>query len=1052
MKWNAIRGACALLLVGSGCDCTGPVAGGDGGDAGGVMDDGSSPSDGGDSGGADAGFDAAGPECALVTCTIGERCEMDVCVPNECADLMCLPTERCVPAPMGPGNVCVDNTCTDSIDCPDDEHCATGRCIADVCVAGTRMCTTDGEVAECSSDGSGTSVRYRCGSDAYYTSTCTEDGVDAYCPCRDDWDCPGFTVCDVDRCEGTGVAATCRLPPAPFTDVLPSLEPGFPWGGIDRGSRDAVGSPFPSSSQVVMTPLVANLDDDNGDGFIDERDFPEIIFMTFCGSSFRANGILRAVHGGGPARGGDFFATCGTTEWHEGDPLSISCSCATANLDPTSTAAVGDIDGDGIPEIIVAGEGDRLRIFSNTGVPLVTSSFTIPAGNPAVAIANFDGAGFAEIAVGREIYTLERDTSGALVFVDEFRGSLGQGRNGQGPISCIADLDGDGRQELIGGSTVYRFPVAPPGATRRSDCTGAETIPDEIDWCAGRLPVLWDARSINAAAIREGFCAVADVWGADPTQPPGPMNPLDGIPEVITVTSGRLQIFDSRDGTMIDDRNLPTGRGGAPNIDDFDGDGFPEVGTAGDNEYILIDLQAPTAMCPVWPRTFIDGVAGLQGNPMRAVPGAICMTGADCGDIDQFACNVSTGQCVCLHNGWLRRTEDSSSRVTGSSVFDFNGDGAAEVVYNDECFFRIYAGIDGTVLFRENSPSRTRTENPVVADVDNDGNAEIIFAASNESGFCSVGNNFNNGIEVWGDVSDSWVGARRIYNQHAYHVTNVFESSGIATREAESWLPWGGRLYNSYRSQPRSSGVAPDLTITAVQITSPGATCGMLSTTIDITVRVLNAGDLRVGPDVVVGFHGEWTAGPVMEPLYADAVMTPLTTILGTPLEPGGEVFVTVRYDAMFNSPGVLPDRVRVFVDEPDAERECREDNNESTRDVLAGAALPDLAVELGVVGGTCPTKTFETTLFNLGAVDVSNVMVRYYAGDPAAGGMPIHDELVTGPVPAGGSVVFSATITPFPSRAVTVHAVADPDDLITECNDGNNADEGELVDCSIIF
>ncbi len=85
-------------------------------------------------------------------------------------------------------------------------------------------------------------------------------------------------------------------------------------------------------------------------------------------------------------------------------------------------------------------------------------------------------------------------------------------------------------------------------------------------------------------------------------------------------------------------------------------------------------------------------------------------------------------------------------------------------------------------------------------------------------------------------------------------------------------------VYNTYRSQPRSPfGIAPDLTIGAVQISSPDATCGTLSTTIDVTVRVVNAGDLRVSPNVVVGFHGEWTAGPVMEPLYADAAMTQLT-------------------------------------------------------------------------------------------------------------------------------------------------------------------------------
>ena len=91
-------------------------------------------------------------------------------------------------------------------------------------------------------------------------------------------------------------------------------------------------------------------------------------------------------------------------------------------------------------------------------------------------------------------------------------------------------------------------------------------------------------------------------------------------------------------------------------------------------------------------------------------------------------CNATIGHCVCLHNGWKRDSDDDSSRATSSSVFDFNGDGAAEVLYNDECEFRVYEGQSGEVLFAAMSRSRTGIENPVVADVDNDGNAEVVPA------------------------------------------------------------------------------------------------------------------------------------------------------------------------------------------------------------------------------------------------------------------------------------------------------------------------------------
>ena len=198
----------------------------------------------------------------------------------------------------------------------------------------------------------------------------------------------------------------------------------------------------------------------------------------------------------------------------------------------------------------------------------------------------------------------------------------------------------------------------------------------------------------------------------------------------------------------------------------------------------------------------VDNQPMSQANLPRLAGGPACTEDADC-LAGEAVCNQTISKCVCLHNGWRRQTEDDSSKVTGSSVFDFNGDGAAEVIYNDECRFRIYNGLDGEVEFSEPSESRTRIEYPVVADVDNDGNAEIVFGTSNESGFCSEGlvEQYNAGIEVWGDAGDYWVSARRIWNQHAYHVTNIKEDGSIPIVEPKSWLSHNGRLYNTYRSQ-----------------------------------------------------------------------------------------------------------------------------------------------------------------------------------------------------------------------------------------------------------
>ncbi|MEZ4224239.1 MAG: CARDB domain-containing protein [Polyangiaceae bacterium] len=1001
--------------------------------------------------------------CSTQNCPKEQHCEIvsgaASCVPNECSDLNCGPTEECVTTANGA--YCGDISCKDDVECPEGRYCDGTICVDDKCAPGARQCSGQ-DLLECEQNGSGFTKKFSCQSGSpYYQSVCADDGKGAAdCPCEDDWDCPANTECEAGVCQGTGVAPTCSLPPEDFTNVLPSNE--ITWGGT-FANPTAPGSPFSSSVQVVMVPLVANLDDDNGDGKIDERDFPELLFTTFCNSDFTTNGVLRAVHGGGPNKGKDFFASCGTTRWVEGDALPATCACGTADLDSTASLAVGDLDDDGTPEIVAVTEGSNstngaIRIYSNVGEIIATSAVIgLNGANPAPTLANLDNAGLAEIVVGRIVFTLEKDTtSGKLKFLDTFEGTGQTGANGQGPVSCVANLVGDSKQEIAAGTTLYRMPI--PGGTikKRADCVGGETGETKT-FCDGQLVTVWDGQAVNGAtklpnANRQGFCAVADVLGTDQTKAPGPNNPLDGKAEVVSISNGRLYVLNGQTGELRIDRNIGQGSlGGAPNVDDFDGDGFPEIGSAFSAAYVMMDLQDTATECPTW-----TAVTDSNTNKPRTPPAASCQKDSDCGDTAKFACNEATSACVCLHNGWLRKTEDDSSRVTGSSVFDFNGDGAAEVIYNDECNFRVYDGLNGSVYFQQPSESRTRIEYPVVADVDNDGNAEIVFATTTESGFCSENKDsqYNAGIEVWGDKSDLWVSARRMWNQHAYHVTNITESGRIPQFEPESWLPYNGRLYNTYRSNPRSFGVAPDLTVQAIQVSSPDATCGQLSNKLNITVQIANIGDLRVGPGIVVSFHGTWNTPPLSEPLN-DATNAPLTLTLSNSLEPGDVILLTASYDASNNSPGVLPDKVRVVVDDGDQARECIESNNELEQVVQAQGPEADLRVDIGKPTGCPPSLVPQvpTTVFNDGSAPASNVLVRYYAGDPNAGGQPIHDEIIPGPIAAGGNVSVTPTMTSFPSGlSVLIYAVVDPNDAIPECNDGNNKDAADgKITCGVV-
>jgi hypothetical protein len=1117
------------------------ASGGDGGSAAG-----GSSGDGGKGGsvsvggaaGTDAGTGGSGGSvdpCLNVECGEGQRCESvsetAECVDNSCDDIDCDDGELCVSA-LGGGHICIDK-CSSDAACPEDRFCDTGsgECVDDECTPDTKTCGAGDTVRVCGSNGS-PSEPISCMSAGYYTSTCAADQSGAgACTCEDDWDCPAFMTCDAGVCSGTGVAPTCTLPATPFSEVLPEVE--FQWGGAnheynndggddntngddnstDDADDDATDKAFPWSAQVVAVPLVVNLDDDNGDGVADERDFPEILFISHHENRRDDDGIVRAIHGGGPNKGQDFFALCGNPArpatpaaayadaagayWSEGETVLTDCATggdtesSTSGLARSSSAlAAGDLDGDGFPEIVVMLEDKSLQILSNRGEVLFKSPVDlteVPGTDsfgsrlyyvaPAPALANLDFAGMPEIVIGNRVVSLKKDDLGAFAIDKVFIAASGargvQGRLVRtmattdlfitGPTVCIADLTSDAGMEIAAGPTLYRLPAAPPVG-----CGDPASLASPCP-----LDVVWDARADLDADQAEGFCAVADVLGdcADAAdcaaKPPGPDHALDGKPEVVLIANGHLVILESATGAVLRDDDLGGGDwGGAPNVDDFDGDGFPEIATALSDFYQVIDLQAPDATnCPAWDDTLDATSAPPQTNPVRD-PGGACTDDADC-TLSGTTCNELAKRCVCLHNGWQRDTEDDSSRVTSSSVFDFNGDGAAEVAYGDECYFRVYDGAAGGVYMALPSVSRTILENPVVADVDNDGNAEIVFIQNNwveqcnEDGSWASGgslagpdgpvtkDSLPSGITVLGDPTDTWVAARRIWNQHSYHVTNVLESGAIPLHEPESWKPLNGRLYNTYRSQPRNYGVAPDLALTAIQISSPDAMCGMLSDRIEITVVVRNQGDLRVGPGVEVEFFGTWGTD---EEALRDGGGMPIVVVLDKSLEPGASTLVTVEYQVGNNpSPNdeVLPDSVRVTIDGGDdasdgKERECDEDNNEIDHDVDGGDALADLAV---VVDSANCAGTITVTVTNNGAEDADDVIVRIYAGDPSSGGKVLGDESIDS-IPAGESETVTVAGGE-QNRNVTIWAVVDPDDSIEECNDANNIVKGPDLVCS---
>ncbi|MCP4571433.1 MAG: DUF11 domain-containing protein, partial [bacterium] len=462
----------------------------------------------------------------------------------------------------------------------------------------------------------------------------------------------------------------------------------------------------------------------------------------------------------------------------------------------------------------------------------------------------------------------------------------------------------------------------------------------------------------------------------------------DPYPEIVMVSYGTIYLLEHDGSEKWSVEHPGSGPGGPPAVADFDGDGEAEIGVAGKLLYAVI-----------------DGDGGIL---------------------------------------WTAPIMDSSSAITSSAVFDFEGDGAVEVLHNDHHYLRVFRGSDGTVLFETPNPTCTLTENPVVADVDGDGEAEIVAARNQMCGYGSQVGVFDQGIFVYGSPEGGWAAARRVWNEHGYHVTNVRDDLTIPAVEARGWLEPG---LNVYRAQAAGPAQQADLTTSRLRIDASGCPAE-----VGIAARIGNGGAVDAPPVPVAFYLGHPDAGALL-----GVVAT------GAELGPGELVDLTLRTAAIDGAATIC-----VAADDDGTRTggvsECNEVNNLLCVDFVGFCNSSDL--EIAVTDGQTAAApgtalTYTITVANHGPADVDGATVSDVfppslvgvswtctpSGAATCTPGPVTGDLADQvAIAAGAAVTYTATGTLGPDAAGTVVNTAQVTSPHVDPNPGNESAGDETV------
>ena len=714
---------------------------------------------------------------------------------------------------------------------------------------------------------------------------------------------------------------------------------------------------------------------------------------------------------------------------------------------------IGDLDADGRPELVLVNfEDGKVEVYRNytPGASPAMQRWVVSDSGVEVLsyngrtkrpqLADFNGDGIAEIFAGNAIFQLDLSNPANPLLKRVLKGNGPDGKFHDGIINSdiytslaaadmlsVADCNGDPDcegLELVAGNAIYAVDL------------------ETDDGDGFQLKIV---RNLNQLAPLyswgDGYTAVADI-------------DLDGTPDVVVI-SRRTFSFVEEWGIYIWDKKGLKHFLSFPNRN---GIGFPSIVNVFDDRKKGFAKDFPEIFTETEDRLTCFNLNAATLNPNKP--------------------------------WWWSMPVDSSSGAGACTVFDFNADGASEIVYRDRSHLRILYG--GPAPFppgvdNERNWWKTPTGTfigegfPVVADVDNDGQAEIAMTGLDGPYSNQSGNNTINYLRVYESAAAPWAPCRPLWNQFNYNALNIGDDLRVPAIQQPHWLefpgPGGGKYpyNNQFTQQAQMDGQfqavypVPDAVVTLDSSYCSGST-------LYLALRVCNQGSAFLPAGTPLQFYRSDPTATAAAPHGAPFLLSQNIRMdscaswnVQLPLPPaGGALWGLLNDNGSMSAPFNLSSDFPVtFL------QECDYLNNLFSLNLAAAAAAPDLGPDKSLCPGdattlragpgfagyrwqdgsadstftatkpgkywvdawdACGNKWTDTLLVLAGTVPTAAYTLSFYPGHSVVIGTQVFTEpgtvTLTKPAPAGCDSLITYTLVHIPTsvafqcppnRAVTV-------------------------------